>query len=83
LTYLLLYTGENAPEVKKVVSRSEVGMIGLARGLLELFRENVQSDLGDVELQKVERALVKFSLTVLDAYRDILDGNIDLLVEDD
>lgn len=58
---------------KMVAAMSEVGMFGLAVGLLELFREKIQADLGDIELQKIEAALVKFSVTALDAYRDLMN----------
>jgi len=51
----------------------EVVKLGLVRGLLEINREKIQEDLGEIEFERVENILKNFSLTVLRAYDDLLN----------
>lgn len=55
------------------MSMLEVVKLGLVRGLLEINREKIQEDLGEIEFERVENILKNFSLTVLRAYDDLLN----------
>lgn len=54
------------------MDRSVIIKLGLVKLLFEVYREDIQRDIGDVKLDDVKEVFEKFSLTVLSAYEGLL-----------